>query len=285
MNIVIVGHVCIDHNISEHARYTSPGSPAMFMQKIFRQLPGASVTIVSHYGKDYLPYLTGISMHPTKPFGEKTLVYENVSHGNFRSQKALHRDLATPVVIDEKLKKLLSEADVIIFGPILPNFSVEYVKKVISVANPKAIKLLMPQGYFRSFDPENNVFFRTFVEAEKLLDTVDLVTVSREDYPDIEKMSLAWTKKRNATVILTEGDQGASIIAAGKKTHLPTERVPLKNIVDSVGSGDIFSAGFVYEYAKTGDLKKAVNFANKLAGICLAFTPDRIRFDYKKISS
>ena len=79
MKIVIIGQVDIDRNVSENATYTSAGSPAMYIDKIYRQFPDCEVTIVAPYGDDFSLYLNKVDIYPKKPNTKKTLVYENVS--------------------------------------------------------------------------------------------------------------------------------------------------------------------------------------------------------------
>jgi len=155
MKITILGHVCIDKNTSENSSYTAAGSPAMFMNKIFRQLPDNQLTIIAPYGADFLEYAENGKLYPEKPSGKNTLVYENITKGGARIQKAHH------------------------------------------------------------------------------------------------------TKE--------------------KEIPLPTKAVPESEVVDSVGSGDIFSAGFAHRYQQTHSLEKAGRFANELARQCLFYTPSEIK--------
>lgn len=284
MHIVIVGQVSIDENISEYARYIGAGGPPIFMERIFRQLPGTNVMIVSPYGKDYLRYLDGVTIYPQKPVSATTLTYKNISHGNSRQQMAFNRNEAKPIVINADIKKILQTADILIVAPILPNFSRAYVQKLISLVRPGAITLLVAQGYFRHVKRDGTVVPRRFVEAEAILPLFDFVTLSSEDYPDMRSLARRWVKNTDATMLMTQGDKGATIFQRSRMTQVPTKVIPVDKIVDSVGSGDIFSAGFIYEYARTKEVVGAVRFANKLAGTCLAFRPDHIRFDYRKLS-
>lgn len=282
MNIVVIGHVCIDENISERATYTGAGSPAIFMQKIFRQFSDTNVTIVSSYGKDFSRYLHGIRIYPPDSVDGKTLRYKNISRGSKRVQYSINRNTALPVPIDESLSRLVAEADSIVVCPILPNFPVKYVRDLLAMSDKQTVKLLLPQGYFRKFDSGGRVQLHQFNQADSLFPHFDFVSLSREDYPHITELSYGWVRKFNTTIIMTEGGDGASVINAKEVKHIGTSAIPTEKIVDSVGSGDIFSAGFIYEYMKTKDITKAVRFANALAGDCLMFTPDRIRIDYKK---
>ena len=126
MNISILGHVCIDKNTSEHTSYVAAGSPAMFMNRIYKQFPNCPTNIIASYGQDFLKYLNGISIFPKTPNSKKTLVYENISKKGNRLQKAYHREEAFPVAIDDNVKNILSNSDIVFVAPLLPNFPKSY---------------------------------------------------------------------------------------------------------------------------------------------------------------
>src|SRR3989339_755071 len=101
MNISILGNVCIDKNTSEQTSYVSSGSPAMFINRIYKQFPDCSTTIIASFGEDFLTYLNGVNIFPKFPNSKKTLIYKNISKKGNRSQKACHREEAFPVAIDD----------------------------------------------------------------------------------------------------------------------------------------------------------------------------------------
>lgn len=280
MNIVILGHVCIDKNTSEHVSYTAPGSPAIFLSKIFNQLPDSSTTIISSYGTDFLPYTAKVSLYPKEPNAKHTLIYENVTKNKKRTQKALFSEDAQPVVIDENVVRILKQADILYIAPITPNFSADYIKKVVGSITKNCIVIFSPQGYFRQFDADDTVIVREFTEADDILPLVDFVITSEQDHPHMNEVAEEWAKKFDITVVITKGEQGADVFTKGNLTPIPTSAIAENDIVDSVGSGDIFSAGFGYWYKKTGNVSNAVTFANKLAGACLFFSSEDIRIDY-----
>lgn len=265
MNIVIFGHVCLDRNISEHSTYIGPGSPAMFMNRIFQQLPGCQTAVVASYGPDYLPYLSKVSRYPVKPNINKTLIYENKMNLGIRTQKAYNRQEALFVSISPALAAIIHRADLIFFAPLLPNPSARYFQQVNSLAPKQALKFLLPQGYYRDFDSNDRVVCRNFIEADKILPWVDFVITSDQDGPQMIDRANHFTKKYALNWIVTQAEKGAVAISKNKVVALKTVAVPAAAIIDSVGCGDVFAAAFAYQYKKTGKIKAAGNFANKLS--------------------
>jgi bifunctional ADP-heptose synthase (sugar kinase/adenylyltransferase) len=275
MNITILGHVCIDSNISEHSSYTGAGSPAMFMAKIYQQFPGVSTQIIAPYGKDFLPYLKNVSIYPDKPTGEKTLVYKNLSQGAIRTQKALNREYTELLPITENLQELIASSDVLFLAPLTSDYSIQYVNFIMKSVKKETLKVLLPQGYYRSFDSENNVHQREFKEAEAMLPLFDFVIVSEQDHFAINEFARDWI--RHTRVIVTRGDKGAVYYHDDKTLVVPTKPVHPDDIIDSVGSGDIFSASFGYKYFETKDIQKSLEFANNIARQCLFYKADSLK--------
>lgn len=278
MNILIIGHVCIDKNSSEHMSYTGPGSPAMFMSKIFRQIPHSKVTIIAPYGPDFLPYAKNVSLYPKRPNRKKTLVYENITKRGTRTQKAYNREEGNPVPINRNMIRLVRQADIIFFAPLLPNFPENYFRRIVLFAKKDCSTVLLPQGFYRSFDPHDNVILREFKEADTILSFLNVVVVSDEDHPKMFLEARRWARRNNNTlVIITQAEKGAVALKGDAMIRLPTRPVPQSKIIDSVGAGDVFAAGFSIKLYQTKDIKKAGDFANRLARQRLFYTADRYR--------
>lgn len=276
MNISIIGHVCIDNNVSENTTYIAAGSPAMFISRIYKKFPDFLVNIIAPYGVDFLTYVKEVNVYLKKPIGDRTLIYENKSHRNIRSQKAFNREYAKPLPIKDELQKIISKSDVIFFAPLTPNYSSQYVESLMKSARSNCLKIMMPQGYYRSFDKENNVIQRDFIEAKSLISLFDFVIVSEQDHKNIKTIVQNWAERTH--VIVTLGDKGSSYFYRNEFILVPVEQVKPEDIIDSVGSGDIFSASFSYKYYLTKDIKKSLEFANNIARQCLFYPADNLQF-------
>ena len=283
MKIVIFGHVCIDHNVLEGKSFVGAGSPAMFMHRIFSQLPDCNVTIVAPYGPDFSSYVGMSRFYPESPQPIQTMIYENTVTGGIRTQRCLNADKALPVPIDDTIQQMISTADSICIAPLSSNFPSSYVQQIAAIKKWKTQLTLLPQGYFRQFDADHHVKVREFIEADAIIPLVDTVIISDKDYTNASETASRWARESNATVVMTQAEKGATIFSGKETTEVTTYPVSDSDIISSIGAGDIFSAGYMYAFAKSKDAQKAVAFGNALAGQCLAFPPDNIRIDITKL--
>ena len=276
MTVTVLGHVCIDKNVSEGTTYISAGSPAMFIDKVYKKFPDVLTNIIAPYGSDFLTYTHSINILPKKSTSDFTLIYENKSQGNVRTQKALNREYANPLYLSAELQSELAKSDVIFLAPLMPNFSSGYATNLMKHVKPGVLKILIPQGYYRDFDSDDNVIERDFIEAEELIPLFDFVIVSNQDHKAMRTIAQTWAQ--NTQVVMTLGDHGAEYLYKDESLVESVEPVKSEDIIDSVGSGDIFSASFGYKYFLTKDIKKSLKFANKIARQCLFYPVNNLQF-------
>lgn len=174
--VVLVGHVCIDHNISEHASYTSWGSAVLHMAHYLREHTAVESYVIAIHGQD-------ARLHPSQPAAAPTLVYENITRSSGRLQRCRHSQHATPAPLDNAARRLVQAADIIVVAPLLPNMSPEYVREVLAERKNNSLAVLSPQGYFRSVEQQETIQPRPFEEASELLPLFDLVVFSEDDCP------------------------------------------------------------------------------------------------------
>jgi hypothetical protein len=195
VNICIFTTVCVDKSVSEHSAYTWAGSPAMYMSKIFNQFGNCSVSVITSYGPDFVKYVEGFKIFPPQPNAGETLVYENISKAGLRTQKSYNRNNAFAVELDESIIDVLQAADVICFAPLQPIYTKEYLSSIVQYLKIDALKVLLPQGFYRKFDSDNNVLVREFAEAKDLLPLMDIAVVSVHDSPVMLTQAKEWALK------------------------------------------------------------------------------------------
>ncbi len=255
----------------------------MFMNKIFRQFDDCNVTIITSYGPDFVKYSNGVKIFPSLPNTEKTLVYENVSKSGFRTQKSYNRGSAFAVTLDNAIIDVLHQTDIVFFAPQQPIYTKKYIDSVVRDLKKDVLKVLIPQGFYRNFDQENNVLVREFTEAKDILPLMDIIIVSEQDSPTMLNQAKEWALNMNVVPVVTLGEKGAVAFKGREEIILPAMPVPETEIIDSVGSGDIFSASFAYRYKQTKDLKESGRFANEISRQCLFYKSADIKIDLAKI--
>jgi sugar/nucleoside kinase (ribokinase family) len=130
----------------------------------------------------------------------------------------------------------------------------------------RCLKVLLPQGYLRYINDDGLVQPKNFDEAYDILPLLDLVVLSDEDHPQANAQAHAWKRASPHTeIILTQNARGASIIHEDKLIHIPTTPIPDKQIIDSVGCGDVFSAATAYYLFATNDIELAIRSGHEAA--------------------
>ena len=69
---------------------------------------------------------------------------------------------------------------------------------------------------------------------------------------------------RPPLLVCSWGEQGAFALAQGQLLHVPA--VPVQPVVDTLGAGDTFNAGFIHAYLQSADALTALQHACRLAG-------------------
>jgi len=273
-NIVLVGHVCIDHNTTENATYTSWGSSVLYMAKYYQAQYFALPIVVSNYGPDIVPYLPALEMLPAKPNKATTLLYENDTRTLPRIWKAHNTEVADAPALTPQIINAVQQANVIIVATLLPNYSAAYVQELLSYAKPGSLKVMCPQGYFRHINDDGLVIPRDFTEAPQIVPLFDLVIYSEEDNPRAFEIAKDWQQSATDTqIIVTQGPKGASIVTKDDVIYVPTKALAPEDIVDSVGCGDIFAATVAYSFYQTKNLQEAIKLAHKAAAQKLRAAP------------
>ena len=116
---------------------------------------------------------------------------------------------------------------------------------------------------------------REFKEAEDFLPLFDFIIASEFDHFVIEEYAKKWAQI--IQVVITRGDKGVHYYSKNDSFIVPVDPVRHEDVVDSVGSGDIFSAAFGYSYFEIKHIKKSLEFANNIARQCLFYRADSLK--------
>ena len=77
---------------------------------------------------------------------------------------------------------------------------------------------------------------------------------------DVHDMAIAFQKAQESgrDFIITNGADGVYIITRHNIEHIPVEPISANEIVDTIGAGDQFAAGFIGAIAQNKSMREAV---------------------------
>jgi hypothetical protein len=272
-SIVIVGHICIDHNTTESKTYTSWGSGVLYMAQYFQRTHHLQPVAVTNYGPDILPHLPAVSLLPANPTQPQTLVYENDTRTHPRVWRAHNTGWAGEPALTSEVIQAIQSADIIILAVLLSNYTPGYIRQLLSYARPEALRMLCPQGFFRHVEADGLVVPRQFKEAGAVVPLFDVVVYSEEDHPAALDIAKTWKQTMDTEIVVTRGANGASIVEKDQVIHVPTTPLTPEEIVDSVGCGDVFAATLIHALYVSKDVHKAIVEAHQAARRKLLDTP------------
>ena len=102
--------------------------------------------------------------------------------------------------------------------------------------------------------------------VDDLLPHVDLLLCTQEEARKIAKVEDAesFLASRVPVLVVKRGGRGASVFAAGDRLDAPALQV---DVVDTVGAGDTFDAGFLHQWLRKSSLETCLAFGNCAAGL------------------
>jgi fructokinase len=181
-------------------------------------------------------------------------------------------DILQPVAYDfiELTEKQLEELsktrfDIVYFGSVVQRTgaSAEMLRKILNCVsyNSSFFDINLRKGHFTKAVIDFSLRHTDILKLneEELLEVATMFSLEASE----EQMIIEWLFGQYSAkiILLTRGDKGASVFTPDKRKDIDGIKV---NVKDTVGSGDAFSAGFIMEYIKSGDLIHAAQKGNEL---------------------
>jgi len=175
---------------------------------------------------------------------------------------------------------LYNDSKAVLIGPILGEASFDTIKEIRH--NFDGLYFCDPQGLLRGADSNGRIYHEKVNGIEEIIGQFDIVKPNelegeiltgincREDPYEAARIIKSWGPK---VVIVTLAELGSLIYDGHDFIDIAPYEVDL---VDATGSGDVYMAGFTFEYLKTGgDLRQAGYFASCTSSIMIEFNgPD-----------
>lgn len=220
--------------------------------------------------------------HPTGILIKERLIQNQVNVHYYRKETAA--SFMSPAIINEEY---FSQAKYLFLTGITPALSdscEEMVFEAIQMSKKLGLKII--------FDP--NIRMKLFDDAQRYKDLLNKIS-SMADYfmpgreeakflcgsENPEKIWKYYQKlNRDITLILKLGKEGCYY--ANKKENAFVKGYKVDNVVDPIGAGDGFAAGFVSGLLEGKSMKEALSQANLLGAILIQTNGDIEGFPHKK---
>lgn len=142
-----------------------------------------------------------------------------------------------------------------------------YLQRGLTPRIPELFAKLKSAGLTISLDPNDdpaNTWDRCILDSLQFVDV--LMPNEREacliaSEPDLDR-AISTLRKHVPLLVIKRGAKGASAYTPDIDTHSPAQPV---HIVDAVGAGDSFNAGFLHAWIRGWEIQQALTFGN-LAG-------------------
>ncbi len=189
-----------------------------------------------------------------------TLTEEEINESLFTGGKLLHITGVFPAVDKEKNVGVIKKAIALAKQQnMLVSFDPNIRLKLWSRAEAKAA--------LTEFLPYVDVLLTGLDEAELLFGTDDPQKVIEES----KKIGISY-------VAIKQGEKGSIGYHQGKYIESPP--VPPKKVVDTVGAGDGYDAGFIYGVLQQWSLEKTLHFANTIGSMVVSVSGDNEGLPY-----
>ncbi len=234
---------------------------------------GMDVTLVGRVGTDF-----------TKQF-KSHMEFNNIHFSVEESEQSGGFELIYTDTMGNRTLKILGDAgkintfpqelassDWILFGPILMEIDLEYIKHIKDTTQAKIF--VDPQGLIR-FHSKGKIFHKKTEDIEEIASLSDIFKPNemecrvltgidpRKDYKTPAKIIKSWGPK---VVIITLAEMGSVIYDGSDFFVIPPRET---DVLDSTGAGDTYAAGVLYSLIHGYGLFEAGCFASCVSSIMI----------------
>ena len=159
----------------------------------------------------------------------------------------------------DKAKEKILESDLVLMQLEIPIDTVYYAIELCS-NNDIPVLLNPAPGAQLDFEYIKKVLF--FIPNETELEIITGMPVSTVE--DIKKAAIWLVGRGVKNVIITLGEKGALLVTSDSVELVPAVKIQPR---DTTGAGDAFIGSFAYYFVATGEILKAIEYANHYAAL------------------
>ena len=273
MNLLAVGTVAFDAIETPFGKTDKILGGAATYIGLSASVLNANVSLVSVVGGDfpqeYLDLLTdrninieGIEIFPN----EKTFFWAGKYHNDLNSRDTMATELNVLEKFEPKIPEHCKNYDILLLGNLHPSTQLAVLNGM--TCRPKLVIL----------DTMNFWMNHTWDLLMEVIARVDVLTINDEEARQLTKeYSLVKAAQRIMAmgvkyVVIKKGEHGALLFHEDKVFFAPA--LPLAEVFDPTGAGDVFAGGMVGYLTKTRDysfanLKNAIVQGSNVASFCI----------------
>ncbi len=272
LEIVVVGHLSRDLVITpEYSRESLGGSTAYAM--IATQLGALGAGIVTRVGTDFdQKYINVLKESNLDLSGFRTAGTHSTRFVNEYDQDGKRKQRVEAIAPEIRAADLLPQhlqANIIHFSPLLYEVHPSCIEAARGYGSLVSLDV---QGYTRTLD-NGNVIPMNWTNATEVLRYVDVVKCDQAELSlaigtDREIAAVTKVLSLGPRIVIITKDQAGSTIYT-RNTHIDIPMVLAEKLVDTTGCGDTYIIGFLLEYMRTGDIRRAGFFGATCASFNL----------------
>lgn len=261
--ILAIGPVTKDYIITPSDKYFQIGGAIFYQTLTLNTLKYGVTSIISISQKD-IKLLDEINSDIKFIFTNKTMEYTNIYDENFnRRQKAT---LTNNPIFPENIDMPLDNVSSVLLSPLSPY---DIPAETIAFFKEKDIKtVLIPQGYLRQTDNQNNVIKRNWKNKEKYLENTDIISLDENEAKTAFNLKIIRDEhilkllKKYALeqIIITKAERGSTIYSEDNIYNIPA--IQTEHAVDATGLGDTYIAAYIAKLEETGNIFESGLFAS-----------------------
>jgi len=179
---------------------------------------------------------------------DKSTTHTNIMHGNGK-RLSIFTSFPQNVEYNPTVEELIASSDAVFL-----NIN-DYCRKYIPIIK-KEKKTTIVDIHDYSL---GNKYHQEFIDA------ADILFVSGVNIIEQEKFLNDYIKGKEL-VIVTNGDKGSIAIDHNRKIYYQ-KPYSVKEVIDTNGAGDSFSAGLIFKYLKTKSIEESLKFASICGGL------------------
>lgn len=281
-NVAVIGELNVDIIFNQNEAFPSVGkeviarkmdvtmgsSSAIFASNL--SCLGAAVTFMGKLGEDVfgnimLESLQGNGVNTSAIIRRKDLKTGATVVLNFGEDRAM---VTHPGAMDD-LRAEDIDWDIIRASSHL-HISSYFIQKGLQKEIGNIFRKAKELGLSTSFDMQWDPAEQWIIDLENILPYVDIFLPNEAELLQVTRsLSIAEAIKRIEaianTVVVKQGSKGSSCFSQGLSLFKPA--FINDNVVDAIGAGDSFNAGFIYKYLQNKSLEHCQNFGNVIGAI------------------